>query len=148
VGPLTAPTGAPAYLDVNSFIYTVERIDPHRTALDPFWRDVRTYGARVVTSKLSWLEVLTGPLKAGDVVLETTYRAVLDTSPDVRMLPISRAVLERAARPRAGTGLKTPDAIHAATALAGGRALFVTNDAAFRRVPGLNVIVLRDLLTP
>ena len=66
----------------------------------------------------------------------------------MRLVPIARAVLERAAALRAATNLKTPDAIHAATALIEGCTLFVTNDALFRRVPGLNVTVLRDLLPP
>ena len=73
--------------------------------------------AAVVTSELTWLEVLVGPLKSGDAALEGTYRAALGTTPDVRMVPISRVVLERAAALRAAAGLKTPDAIHAATAL-------------------------------
>ena len=148
MGPLTVPSGGPAYLDANAFIYTVERMAPYHTVLDPFWRDVRASAAMVVTSELTWLEVLVGPLKTGDVTLQATYRAVLDSSPDVRMRPVSRTVLERAATLRAQTGLKTPDAIHAATAIIEGCALFVTNDAAFRRIPGLNVTVLRDLLSP
>ena len=42
--------------------------------------------------------------------------------------------------------LKTPDAIHAATALLAGCALFVTNDRGFKRVPGLRLAVLDDVL--
>lgn len=148
MGPLTLPSGGPAYLDANAFVYTVERIDPYRTVLDSLWRDVRASGATVVTSELTLLEVLVKPLKAGDTLVEAAYRTILDISPDVRMLSVSRAVLERAAHLRAVTNLKTPDAIHAATALIEGCALFVTNDDAFRRVPGLNVTVLRGLLTP
>jgi len=53
--------------------------------------------------------------------------------------------LEIAADLRATTRLKTPDAIHAATALDAGCALFVTNDPAFRRVPRLNVAVLSEV---
>jgi len=57
-------------------------------------------------------------------------------------------ILERAAQLRAATNLKTPDAIHAATALEHGCTLFVTNDSTFRRVPGLPVTILADLLIP
>ncbi len=42
--------------------------------------------------------------------------------------------------------LKAPDAIHAATALDVGAALFITNDSGFRRVSGLPVVVLSELL--
>jgi predicted nucleic acid-binding protein len=88
------------------------------------------------------------PLQAQDVALETQYRTILVSSPEVRLYPISRAVLERAARLRTTAQLKTPDTLHAATALEAGCALFVTNDGAFRRVTGLNVVVLHELLAP
>lgn len=44
--------------------------------------------------------------------------------------------------------LKTPDALHAATALQAGCALFVTNDVGFRQVASLPLVVLDDLLIP
>jgi predicted nucleic acid-binding protein len=44
----------------------------------------------------------------------------------MRLLPITRPILLEAARLRAATKLKTPDAIHAATAMDAGCALFVT----------------------
>jgi predicted nucleic acid-binding protein len=55
-------------------------------------------------------------------------------------------VFEDAASIRAETRLKTPDAIHAATAMRAECALFITNDTDFRRVEGLPVVVLDDLL--
>jgi predicted nucleic acid-binding protein len=56
-------------------------------------------------------------------------------------------VLREAARLRATiAGLRAPDAIHAATALLSGCALFVTNDAGFKRVPGLPLVVLDDVI--
>ena len=61
--------------------------------------------------------------------------------------PITQDVLREAARLRALIpGLKTPDAIHAATALVHGCALFVTSDVGFRRVPGLTLAILDDIL--
>jgi len=49
---------------------------------------------------------------------------------------------------RASSGLKTPDAIHAASALVAGCTHLITNDPAFRRVPNLVVVVLSDLIAP
>ncbi|MGH2516021.1 MAG: type II toxin-antitoxin system VapC family toxin, partial [Ktedonobacterales bacterium] len=102
----------------------------------------------VITSELSLLEVLVKPFKTGNVRLEAGFRALLMGSADVRMLAITQSILERAARLRATTNLKTPDAIHAATALESGATHFLTNDPAFRRVPGLAVTILSDLITP
>ncbi len=55
-------------------------------------------------------------------------------------------ILREAARLRAITKLRTPDAIHAATALQIGCALFVTNDKGFKNVPSLPHVILDDLI--
>jgi predicted nucleic acid-binding protein len=93
------------------------------------------------------METLIGPLKSADTVLETAFDQML-LGADARLLPITQPVLREAARLRATTKLKTPDALHAATAMLAGCALFVTNDVGFRVVPGLLVVILDDLLKP
>ena len=35
------PAAGPIYLDAAAFIYSVERIEPYRTLLDPVWRQAR-----------------------------------------------------------------------------------------------------------
>ncbi|TMD30746.1 MAG: type II toxin-antitoxin system VapC family toxin, partial [Chloroflexi bacterium] len=67
-------------------------------------------------------------------------------TPDVQMLPITQAVLEEAANLRATMNLKTPDALHAATAALNHCKLFVTNDSAFRRASDLNVAILSEIV--
>ncbi len=133
------------YLDANGFIYSIERIDPYRSMLDTLWLTVSVGQVKVVTSELTLLEVLVKPLKVGDATTATLFRTVLKHTPDVQMLPITQSVLEAAANLRATLGLKTPDAIHVATALLNNSVLFVTNDSAFRRVTDLNVTVLSEL---
>ena len=64
------------------------------------------------------------------------------------MIPATRQLWEDAARLRAETGLKTPDALHASTALRSGCSIFITNDIDFRRVQGLPIVVLDDLVEP
>ncbi len=76
--------------------------------------------------------------------LGSRYRELFGANA-VRLLDASYEVFEDAARLRAETGLATPDALHAATALRAGCALFVTNDTDFRRVEGLPIVVLDDL---
>jgi predicted nucleic acid-binding protein len=90
-------------------------------------------------------------LKAGDSALasvETGFRALLQYASDVQLIAITHAILEQAASLRARTTIKTPDAIHAATALLAGCALFVTNDSAFRRIAGLPAALLSEALSP
>lgn len=98
-----------------------------------------------MTSELTLLETFVGPLKNNDPVLLSRYEQTLKAS-DTELLPISEAILREAANLRAQFNLKTPDAIHAASGLFSGCVQFITNDGIFRRVPGLNVVVLHELL--
>ena len=146
MGALTLPDDGPIYLDANGFIYSVERVEPYRTLLAPMWRQAQAGVFNIVSSELALLETLVKPLREGNTVLEALFRRLFDAN-EVSLIPATRALWEEAARLRAVTGLRTPDALHAATALRARCTLFVTNDGAFRRVTGLPVVVLDDFLT-
>ncbi|HEX4614194.1 MAG TPA: PIN domain-containing protein [Urbifossiella sp.] len=99
-----------------------------------------------MTSQLAILEVLVLPFRASNTTLLARYNQFLLTG-GVQLLPITEPILRDAAQLRAVlTRLKTPDSIHAATALTHGAALFLTNDLGFRNVPGLTVELLDDVL--
>ncbi len=145
MGLLTLPKHGPVYLDANAFIYSVELVEPYRTLLEPMWQQARAGEFDVASSDITVLETLVKPLREGDEVVEMLLRSMFDAH-EVSLIPATRELWEDAARIRAETGLKTPDALHAATALGIGCALFVTNDIDFRRVDGLPVVVLDDLV--
>jgi predicted nucleic acid-binding protein len=100
---------------------------------------------RIVGSELTVLETLTKPFQMGDATMEALFRALLGAR-EVVLVPVNLTLWEDAARIRASTRMKTPDALHAATALATACELFVTNDSGFRRIQGLPVAVLQDLV--
>ena len=145
MGALTLPPNGPIYLDASGFIYSVERIEPYRSLLEPVWRQAQAGQFAIVSSDLVVLETLVRPLREGNTVVEKLFRSLFDAN-EVRLIPATRALWEEAARLRAETGLKTPDALHAAAALYAECTLFITNDGDFRRVEGLPVVVLDDLL--
>ncbi len=145
MGPLTLPTHGPVYLDSNGFIYSVELVEPYRTLLEPMWQQARAGEFDVASSDITVLETLVKPLREGDEVVEMLLRSMFDAH-EVSLIPATRELWEDAARIRADTGLKTPDALHAATALGAGCAAFITNDTDFHRVQGLPVVVLDDLV--
>ena len=64
----------------------------------------------------------------------------------MRLIPTTRRLWEEAARIRARTGLKTPEAFDVAAALNAECRLFIKNDKAFRRLESRDVVVLDDLL--
>ena len=76
----------------------------------------------------------TCPLRERKQALEQHYRRLLTASREVQVHPIERPVIEQALAMRATLGLRTLDALHTATALQAGCALFVTNDPVFQRV--------------
>ena len=143
--PLRLPSHGAIYLDTSAIIYSVERNEPYLTLLAPVWRQAESGQFVVVCSELAVAETLVRPIREGNGDLETAFRAVF-SAPEVRLVSATRQMWEDTARLRAETGLKTPDALHAATALQAGCALFITNDTDFRRVQGLPVVVLDDLL--
>lgn len=141
MGRLILPDQGAIYLDANCFIYSVEHIEPYCTLLEPVWRR-----GRIMTSELTRLEVLVKPFQAGDAELQNTYRELLDAA-EVERLPLTADILEEAARLRAATGIKTPDAIHAASALLWNAALLLSNDKGFQQVSALSFVYLRDLVS-
>jgi predicted nucleic acid-binding protein len=140
MGTLILPPAGSVYVDANTVIYAVEKIEPYKSFLDPLWSAAQAGQISIVTSELTWLETLTKPLREGNAILESLFRAFL-TAKEVRLVPATLAIWEEAAKLRA-LGLKTPDALHAATGLAVGCTLFLSNDPVFTRVPGLPVTVL------
>ena len=146
MGLLTLPAAGPVYADAQIAIYTVDRHPLYGPVCDPLWQAAQNGVITIITSELTLMETLVGPLRNGDTAL-ATLRENLWHKPNVRMLPITSDILREASRLRASIpALKTPDAIHAATALLHGCVLFVTNDIGFKRVPGLSLAILDDVI--
>ncbi len=78
--------------------------------------------------------------------LVADYMAAIQPQQSLQVVPVSREILVAAARRRTASRLKLPDAIHAATAVQSGCSHLVTNDARFRVVSEVEVIVLGELL--
>ncbi len=144
MGSLTLPASGKVYVDTAPIIYSVERKPDYDRLLQPLWDALDSQSIEVVTSELTLLETLVKPFKDGDSALAQDYEKFL-TATRLQLHAITTTILREAARLRAATGLKTPDAIHAATALAAGCFQFITNDTDFRKIASLQVISLKEL---
>ena len=147
MGALTLPASGLVYIDTMALIYTVERYPAYLPLLEPLWRTAQTGTIEIVSSELTLMEALVGPLKSCNATLEKAFEQSLFGT-QMRLLPITQAVLREAAHLRATTKLRTPDALHAATAQLASCVLFVSNDAGFRSVANLPLVILDDLRTP
>src|SRR5262249_4880270 len=131
MGQLILPSAGPVYVDANAVIYLVERIEPYFTASLPFWNALDAGACEVVKAQLTVLELLFMPLREANGKLSGLFRQLLLGTSALTCRPIDLSILEAAAQLRATLNIKTPDAIHAATAQAAGCSLFVTNDGGF-----------------
>lgn len=145
MGHLSLPTSGRIAVDANVIIYTVQGHPVYEPLLRPMWQAWRDGLLTIAYSEILLCEVLTGAFRNDDSVLATAYESLLASS-GCEAVSVSRDLLVRAARLRAATRLRTPDAIHAVTALQSGCALFLTNDPHFRSVPDLPVTLLDDAL--
>lgn len=145
MGQLIIPSLSKVYTDSSIFIYTVESNPNFFALLQPLWAKFQTGEIEIVSSELTLMETLVVPLRNSDTSLVTAYEQLLLTR-GIQIMPITQSILKDAARLRATTNLKTPDALHAATAFAASCTMFLTNDRAFRNVSGLAVTVLSEVL--
>ncbi|MEH2112576.1 type II toxin-antitoxin system VapC family toxin [Nostoc sp.] len=146
MGQLILPTSGSLYIDTSVAIYTIEGNSDYYSLLQPLWSKFYTGEIQIIiSSELILMEVLVIPLRNGNNSLVADYEELLLSS-KVRLISISQSILRQAASLRATSNLKTPDAIHAATALSVNSNQFITNDKGFRNVPGLPVVILSEFL--
>lgn len=140
---LIADLGAgPVGVDTAVFIYLAEENPRFLPLVDPLFRAVAAGRRDIFTSAITLLEVLVVPYQEGNDTLAERYEAILTRSRGVHVVELTRAQLRAAARLRAATGVKTPDALQLAAALTSGCKVFVTNDRRLPAVSGLRVLQL------
>lgn len=150
MGQLVIPSFSTIYVDTSVVIYTVEGDPDYYSLLQPLWAEFQAGEVEIVSSELTLMEVmevLVVPIRNGNSFLITDYEQLLLSS-RMQLIPISQFILRQAATLRATNNIKTPDAIHAVTALSTNCAQFITNDRGFRNVANLPVVVLSEVLAP
>ena len=145
MGQLDLPTSSLIYLDTVTIIYSIERFPDYIALLDPMWRQLKLGKFQVMTSELALLETLVMPIRQTNKALINRYETLL-TASEINLIPITRSILKSAANIRATANIKTPDAIHAATAIDAECTIFLTNDKGFLRIPELQTVILQDVL--
>ncbi len=98
-----------------------------------------------VFSSVGITELLTLPLREERQDIVDYYRDDLYNFPNLRIVPIDVTIAENAAKLRAIYGLKTPDALHLATAIVTGAEFFVTNDKELKRVKEIKIQLLSEI---
>jgi predicted nucleic acid-binding protein len=126
------------YLDAGIIIRMIEGNEAARVPLVERLAHARRPGAFLLTSRLSRLECRCKPLQIGNFELLELYESFF-SAPELLVREIDATIVEKATELRAGLGLKTPDAIHAATAWVSEVEEFWTADQDFVRLSQLRV---------
>lgn len=137
--------GKTVAIDTAPLIFFIEQRAPHVDVLRPFFQAVDRGECRLVTSAVTLLEVLVHPIRKGDEALAQQYNDILLSSPNIITVPVTPNTAQLAAELRAEHNLKTPDAIHVATAIHHGAAAFLTNDRDFAAIERIQILRVRDL---
>ena len=130
--------------DTMIFIYHFEDHPLFAPLTEPLFEAVDRGDLSAEVSVLLAGEVLAGAKKAANNEILLRYRHIFSEFPNLTLHDANMRVMEKMSDLRAAYGLKTPDAIHMATALLNGAQAFVTNDAGLKRVNELDVLVLED----
>jgi predicted nucleic acid-binding protein len=137
------------YIETAPLIYYVEANPAYVDRMDAIISAIEKSSIDAVSSVMTLTEVLAQPLKLGNINLAQAYRAILLNSGGFRLLPITAQIAESAADFRARYNMRTPDALHIASAIDAGCDAFLTNDKGIKRVSEIAVWTLDELeLTP
>ena len=130
------------YADSGIVMRWVEGASQSRDPIESRWRQLPPADRLFVTSRMARLECRCKPLRDRRDDLLHLYE-IFFASREVDIREVDAAVVEKATELRANIGLKTPDAIHVATAVLAGSAAFWTTDARLAKCPGLAVEVFK-----
>jgi predicted nucleic acid-binding protein len=132
--------------DTSVFIFELEQNRKYIELVHSIFRWLEEPASYAATSTVTMLESPVHPYRRSDVDTVNRFYALLSSYPNLHWVELTLPVADAAARLRAEFGLKTPDAIHAASSLAARATGFISNDPASRRVVNLDVLILDELI--
>lgn len=133
-------------IDTSVFIYQVEANPKYLKLVDPIFTWLESRHGRAVTSTITMLEVLVVPYRIPDIDAVNKFYALLSTYPHLDWIEPTLEIADRAAQLRADLNLKTPDALQASTSLVCQATGLITNDPVFKRIGGIEALILDEML--
>ncbi len=130
--------------DANVFIYLMEGFPSLEASLQDIRDSVFHSESSICTSELTLCEVLVPAFRADNTVLLALYRQFIEKSGAFELIPTARETYVRASLMRAQLGLKTPDAIHMATAIESGCSAFLTNDESMKGPKDILILKMQN----
>ena len=134
-------------VDTSIFIYFIEKKNPaYIQTLREFFKKNKDGKIRLVTSTITLLEVLVQPFKQSRYDLVEKYKKILEESEYIELVDFNTLISEIAAKIRAKSGIRTPDAIQIGTSVHSNADYFLTNDKRLKTVEDIPIIILEDFV--
>lgn len=128
------------------FVYHFEDHPEFGPAATRLLRRAERDQLQLVTSVLTLMETLVVPKRQKQVQLCERYRELFAGFPHLAVLPIDPPIAEAASDLRATYSLRTPDALHLATAIVAGAEAFVTEDRRLAHISAIRVVDIEQAL--
>jgi predicted nucleic acid-binding protein len=133
-------------LNTTIFIYQVQAHLRYLSLADYAFSWMQESSSRAITSTITMTELLVQPYRNLDDQWVDEFYALLSSYPNLDWIAPSLEIADGAARIREWNGLRTPDALQAATAVAAEATGLLTNDPVFERVADFETLVLDHAL--
>ncbi len=135
-------------LDTAIFIYHLEQHPHYFPLTHRLLSGIEAGQWTACTSVITLMELTVRPWRLNQPEVAMRYEAALAHFPHLSLVDVTRPVARQAAQLRAEFRLRPADAIQAATALASGATLWVTNDRDLARLsPLLDVLILDEFVS-
>jgi predicted nucleic acid-binding protein len=133
------------FLDTSPVVYYVEAVPAFAEVAKGIFTLIGEGQMQGVVSPVTLAECVTLPIRLGQVELRQRFTDLLTATEGILLVNIDAVIAQEAAELRIQYGLKLPDALQMATAIAAGCEAFLTNDVALKRVKELRVLTMVEL---
>jgi predicted nucleic acid-binding protein len=139
--------GLPPLYGVDSmvFVYHFEANEEFGPAAGRLLQAAEAGRCRLVCSILTLLEILVVPKRTGQDELCRRYREVFQSFPNLSVVAMETQIAEIASDLRARHAVRTPDAIHIATAIRAGAEAFISGDGRLSGVKEVRILRLDEI---
>ncbi len=137
--------GQKVFIDTAPLIYWFEDHPVYVKKMAGFFDEITKKHIPLITSMITYIEVLTQPARLGADDLADKYRDYFLNSEQLNIYPLDMLVADAAVNLRATYALRTPDAIQLATAQVCGCNCILSNDRKWRRTKSLRILLVDEL---
>lgn len=134
------------YLDTNIFIYFFEENPYYADHIEKLLNKISDQDATIISSTLLLSELLVSPYRTKNKHLIQVYQDLDQILTNLELISLDKNISQQAALLRAKYKIRTPDAIHLATAITKQANIFITADQKLKKIKEIPVKILKPIL--